>query len=355
MSDYDTNHRMEDNRRPEEIESDLERTRAEVSSTIDAIQSKLTPGQMMDQAVAYARTSLPADFGVNLANTVRDNPVPVALMGVGIAWLMASSRGAGSGASVRRRYAYDDDYDSRRYDPDLSAGGTQGDKLHRATAAVSGKSSELKDRVSATGHNAMDKANELGHRFSDSASSVADRARNATSTARDRISETAANARARIGDLSHLSQDQYYRAKDGFSRMLDEQPLMVGVLGLAAGALLGAALPNTRREDQMLGRTRDDLLDKAKEAASEQAERVKESARHVADVAKEEVKSMAADVAPGTKEGYSASTGTSAASRPPNTAARQETAGGSVAGRQTSPTIKRDAQYDEIPVDEAHM
>jgi ElaB/YqjD/DUF883 family membrane-anchored ribosome-binding protein len=365
MSDYETNHRMEDNRGPEEIESDLERTRAEVSSTIDAIQSKLTPGQMMDQAVAYARTSLPADFGVNLASTVRDNPVPVALMGVGIAWLMASSRSSGSGASVRRRPAYDDDYDSRRYDSDLSAGGTQGDKLHRATAAASEKGSELKDRISATSHNAIDKASELGHRISDSASSVADRARNATGNVRDRISDTAASARARIGDLSHLSQDQYYRAKDGFSRMLDEQPLMVGVLGLAAGALLGAALPNTRREDRMLGRTRDDLLDKAKEVAGEQAERVKESARHVADVAKEEVKSMAADVAPGARKNASFTTGasatdTSAANRS-NVAARPErtqditTGGAPASGRQTSSNVKRDEQYDEIPVDEAHM
>ena len=47
----------EDPRRPEEIEDDIERTRAEVSSTLDAIQSRLTPGQMMDQALQYLRSS----------------------------------------------------------------------------------------------------------------------------------------------------------------------------------------------------------------------------------------------------------------------------------------------------------
>jgi hypothetical protein len=98
----------EDNRRPEEIEGDLERTRAEVSSTIDAIQSKLTPGQLMDQAVSYLRTSAPADFGTNLSHAVRDNPVPVALIGVGIAWLMMSGQRA-DGRARWRRDAYDRD------------------------------------------------------------------------------------------------------------------------------------------------------------------------------------------------------------------------------------------------------
>src|SRR3569833_806481 len=96
---------QEDNRRPEEIENDIERTRAEVSSTIDAIQSRLTPGQMMDQAFAYARTSLPADFGANLGNTVRDNPVPVALIGVGIGWLMMLGQNSDGRARARRQSA----------------------------------------------------------------------------------------------------------------------------------------------------------------------------------------------------------------------------------------------------------
>src|SRR5690606_14145046 len=49
----------EENKRPEEIERDLEQTRAEVCSTLDAIQEKLTPGQLMDQALDYWRRSGP--------------------------------------------------------------------------------------------------------------------------------------------------------------------------------------------------------------------------------------------------------------------------------------------------------
>jgi ElaB/YqjD/DUF883 family membrane-anchored ribosome-binding protein len=315
MTDYDDNRRTEDNRRPEEIEQDLDRTRAEVSSTIDAIQSKLTPGQMMDQAFAYARTSLPADFGANLGNTIRDNPVPVALMGIGIAWLAMAGQNADGRARARRQearrvrvvagqnqvydYNYDYDYDDNpygnRYASGTDAEGSQEGKLHRAASAIGEKGSELKDRASEAGRSMMDKASELGHKISDSASSMTDRARNMTHDARERMQGSTGNVRARASELGHRSQDQYYRAKDSFSSMLEEQPLVVGVLGVAIGTLLGAALPSTRREDEMMGRTRDDLLEKAKHTASEQADRLKESAKHVAEVAKDEAKGVASD------------------------------------------------------------
>ena len=97
---YDTG----DTREPEEIERDLNRARAQVSATIDAIQQRMTPGELMDQAYHYLRHSAPADFGANLGQTVRHNPVPVTLIGVGIAWLMAQGRhGAADAAYARAR------------------------------------------------------------------------------------------------------------------------------------------------------------------------------------------------------------------------------------------------------------
>jgi ElaB/YqjD/DUF883 family membrane-anchored ribosome-binding protein len=328
MNDYDIPQYVEDHRSPEEIEDDLERTRAEVSSTIDAIQNKLTPGQLMDQAFAYARTSLPAEFGSNLASTVRDNPVPVALMGVGIAWLMMSGRRNGNGGTTRaRRQSYDDDYDHRE-DMQYAAqygdsGGMHGDKLRGAMESVSEKGSEWRAQAERKGRYAVDKASDLGHRIGDKASTLTGRARSIGSQTRDRVN-----------DIGQRSQQQYYRAKDGVHRVVDEQPLMVGVLGLAAGALLGALLPSTRREDEMMGGMRDELLDNAKETVSEQSERLKESAKRVADVAAEEAKAVADDVMPrtdATTHSRGAQTAPFGTSQPPTSAsgtdqlARKET------------------------------
>jgi hypothetical protein len=72
----------------EEIERDLSGTRARLGATADALRRKLVPGAMADRAVSYAKGTGGAEFGRNLAGTVRGTPVPVVLLGVGLAWLM---------------------------------------------------------------------------------------------------------------------------------------------------------------------------------------------------------------------------------------------------------------------------
>jgi ElaB/YqjD/DUF883 family membrane-anchored ribosome-binding protein len=114
------------------------------------------------------------------------------------------------------------------------------------------------------------------------------RARQIGESARGRLQESTEETRARMSELGQRSQEQYYRAKDRFGQLLDEQPLVVGALGLAIGAALGGSLPTTRRENELMGSTRDDLLGRAKETARDQAETIKQSAQHVAEVAKQE-------------------------------------------------------------------
>jgi len=283
MNDHD------ETRRAEELENDIERTRAEVSSTIDAIQSKLTPGQMMDQAFAYARTSLPADFGVNLGNTVRDNPIPVALIGVGVAWLMMRGPQSDGLARERRLAAeYEAGLSGGAYFPESDDRSAEGSKVGRVITKVSTKARDLKDQASEAGHNLSEKASELGQRISGTASSLAGQARETMSSAREKVSGSAGGARSRASEIGERSQERYYRTKGNVSHMLDEQPLLVGALGLAVGTLLGAALPSTRREDRLMGGTRDNMMQGAMEVAREKGHAVKESAQRVAQTAQQE-------------------------------------------------------------------
>lgn len=293
MSDY------QDNRRPEEIESDIERTRADVSSTIDAIQNKLTPGQLMDQAFGYARTSLPADFGANLGNAVRDNPVPVALIGIGLAWLAVSGRNADGRARQRRQKA-EIQRESHFYASDTERAY---EDAYGMEAAAGGRSSESEDamhraasKASETGRNLKDKASDLGHRISDKASALTGRAREMAGGAREKVSEGTGSTRARLGQVAQQSRQQYDRARNSVGHMVEEQPLMLGALGLALGTVLGALLPGTRREDELMGSTRDSLMDTAKRTAREQAGTVKESAQRVAKAAEQEVERVGSEV-----------------------------------------------------------
>ncbi len=72
---------------PAEIEREVEQTRSNVSSTLDELRSKLKPSQMMDEvvgeAVDWVKGSGGTEFARNLGATVRDNPLPVLLIGAG--------------------------------------------------------------------------------------------------------------------------------------------------------------------------------------------------------------------------------------------------------------------------------
>jgi len=81
----------------ENIEREVGRTRAQLSELVEELRARITPGQVVDQLIDYAREGPGAQFGRNLAREVRENPLPLVLIGIGIAWLLvASSRSSRS-------------------------------------------------------------------------------------------------------------------------------------------------------------------------------------------------------------------------------------------------------------------
>jgi hypothetical protein len=46
---------------------------------------------VVDQLIGYARDGPAAEFGPNLAREFRENPLPLVLIGIEIAWLMVAS------------------------------------------------------------------------------------------------------------------------------------------------------------------------------------------------------------------------------------------------------------------------
>jgi ElaB/YqjD/DUF883 family membrane-anchored ribosome-binding protein len=136
-------------------------------------------------------------------------------------------------------------------------------------------------------------ASHVGQKISGTASSVTGRVQQAGQSARSRLQESADMAQARISTMGERSQVQIGRAKEQFGQMLNEQPFVLSAVGLAVGAALGAAIPTTRRENEMMGSVRDDLLERAKDVARDQAEVLKQSAQRIVDTAKTEVERVA--------------------------------------------------------------
>jgi ferritin-like metal-binding protein YciE len=75
----------------EKLEREAGRTRAQLSETLEELRARMTPGQVIDQLIDYAREGPAAEFRRNLAREVRENPLPLVLIGIGVAWLIAAS------------------------------------------------------------------------------------------------------------------------------------------------------------------------------------------------------------------------------------------------------------------------
>ena len=58
-------------------------------------------------------------------------------------------------------------------------------------------------------------------------------------------------------------RERAHRTRAGAQEMFEDNPLAVGAIAVAAGALLGALLPETSREDALMGAARDRLAERA--------------------------------------------------------------------------------------------
>ena len=86
-----------------EVERDVEDTRARLTGTLEQLRDRASPGQLFEQALDYAKRSGGTDFARNLAASVRDNPLPLLLIGAGVGWLMLSDRRGGTGGTAGDR------------------------------------------------------------------------------------------------------------------------------------------------------------------------------------------------------------------------------------------------------------
>jgi ElaB/YqjD/DUF883 family membrane-anchored ribosome-binding protein len=131
-----------------------------------------------------------------------------------------------------------------------------------------------------------------------SAQGAAETVTRSTQAAADTVRQSAGDIRNRAGEAldqaSDWARDQYEsgsrhldwardqsmrqvrQASSGIGRFVSENPLMVGMVGLAAGLVIGALLPRTRQEDRAFGQWADQVRDQGLSYAREAAHRGRE-------------------------------------------------------------------------------
>ena len=228
----------ESERRTREIQGEIAHTRAEMSETIDALQEKLRPGNLVSEATEKVKTATServrsmADTASGTAQGMmegaRQNPIPALMIGAGIAWMLIDRSRGGR----HTEHAEWSEYSSPRY----GAYGDSEDYYRSSSAHGEGRSwaGESTEAVS--------------------------------SWARETGSEVRYKAR---------------RAQNGMQRMMRDNPLLVGAAAMLVGAAIGASLPETEKENEWMGEARDTVVDRAQETAERAVGAVKEAANDV--------------------------------------------------------------------------
>jgi hypothetical protein len=75
----------------EQLEQEVEAARWRLQATLEELRTRMTPGLVIDQVIEYARQGPARGFFRNLAREVQENPMPLVMLGISIAWLIISA------------------------------------------------------------------------------------------------------------------------------------------------------------------------------------------------------------------------------------------------------------------------
>lgn len=208
-----------------------------------------------------------------LAMQARSNPVPLALIAAGAAWLVASNSRTVS--RVGNRIATEADSTLG------SALRSAGNSIGKSLSDLASGAQQARDSAKVKVDEAKEKLDSAGRRLSSQADVASARMSEAGSAAAGKLLD----ARDRINDSAKSGRQLADQAAGSISRLYREQPVALALVGLAAGAVIGALMPRTRREDQLFGEYSDRLTEKARQGAVSELEAAKEKAVSRADTA----------------------------------------------------------------------
>ena len=203
----------ETDRRTREIQADIQHTRDEMAETVEALQEKLRPSNVLADATDRVKTATTEkvrsmaetasdsvqgmmretrDRASDIVEGARQNPLPALMIGAGVAWLLMDK-------SKKKSDTW-----SQAYAPDAREP-LYSDAEYRTSSRTSGENS--------------------------------------------------------------------------LQRVLRDNPLLVGAAAIVAGAAVGSALPETERENELMGETRDSVVNRAQNVARTAASTVQEVAK----------------------------------------------------------------------------
>jgi ElaB/YqjD/DUF883 family membrane-anchored ribosome-binding protein len=210
-----------------EIRADIEETRYEMGGTLNELGERLDPGNLVNQAKENVREATigrveetAKGMSDMVMDTIKRNPIPAAMAGAGLAMLwMNKSEGTGNGSRMQHGSRYSPYYGSTSSIGQRSgAGWTDGGQQQTGIGDKAGQA------VGAVGDNVGQAVGHVGQTASEVTGEV-------------------------IGRGQEVAEEVGWRLE----RFMRASPLAVGAIAAGAGALIGALIPETQQEREMLG------------------------------------------------------------------------------------------------------
>lgn len=317
------------------IERDIEKTQNSISDTVEQLQERFSPRALMNSVLGDD-----GDGSDKLVNAAKTNPLGVALLGAGALMLASGRTGSSISSGVssltdriggrsnnRGVPAEPSDPHHRSYLAHMNAvnhmeGEHADDYRRRRDRARSSyfmieqghdeEESSFRKRLDDAGEALRSRTAAFGDMLSSGGQSVSDGASSAAGWVGDTASSTGSSLRAGGRRASAKAQAGY-----------EQNPLVGGLIAAAVGAILGAVIPETSYEDEMLGEYGDaarskagELADTAKSKASDLAEQGKAKAADAAQTALDKADSKLDDAKSGSMSSTAAaSTGSTSTVR----------------------------------------
>ena len=277
---------MSETTETDQIERDLARTRARMDNRLDELQDRLSPGQLVNDAFAYFKGGDGADFTQDVLAKLKANPLPAALTGIGLAWLMASNARS---SQVHARAPRASDLAMRLRTAE--AGVMRQENEH--PDAYSGRVDDARGKVLGITREASDTATSYGQRIKDAMASAAQSVRE---TAHD-LSAGASHDATRLGDQAQRGGVAFQEGIGSMAQSTREtlasatsNPIALGAIAAVVGIIAGSLIPTSEEEERALGATADklrtagrdlaqDVVDRGSRVASEAIGAVKDSAQ----------------------------------------------------------------------------
>lgn len=308
-----------------EIKADIERTRAEMDRTVDELTEQLNPRHVLNDMLARFKSgdgSSQLKSGAKTAGKwfirgVGRHPLPSAVIGAGVAWLivdlrarrtpsretelfekdaksgvltMSSEPGFEKSTSPGLRDEMGSGYEFEGCDfSEPSAGMTGESRVEKGKAKISQAAAQVKAK-------AAQAAGKASHWSKEKIESMRRSGRESGETISHKSQAVRDDMKHRLVQVKSGMERGFERATE----VVDEYPLIVGISAMALGLLVGLTVPATRREKRIVG----PKASRWRAQAEHLMERGKQVARSAADAIKSEAERQGLTAA-GMKESLS--------------------------------------------------